>query len=267
MNGYELSRCFWDWAFENPDKMRPQHAAIYFFAIEHCNRLGWKEKFGFPSQMAMDAVGISKYQTYSKYLRDLVDLGFIKMVQQSKNQYSSNVISIISALPKNGNALDKALIKHGSKQREGRGVSEGVSDGSIDKQVNKETIKPINNNMSFEKPKDDSYKKVTEFLNLKTGKNFKHTSAKTQTLINARLKDGFTVDDFRTVILKKVYDWSNTENDIYLRPETLFGTKFEGYLNQKVSIKDKKQELKENPQDRILRELLESETEHLKIDR
>lgn len=145
MNSYDLSRNFWDWAFENPELISPNHAAIYFFAIEHCNRLGWKEKFGFPSQMTMDAIGISKYQTYIKYFNDLVNYGFIKLIQKSKNQYSSNVISIIVAMPKKGKALDKALIKHGAKQTqkqpESMGQSKHESDGSINKQ---RTIEQIN---------------------------------------------------------------------------------------------------------------------------
>ena len=40
MTGYELSRDWFDFCFENPDKVKPTHAALYFFAIEHCNRLG-----------------------------------------------------------------------------------------------------------------------------------------------------------------------------------------------------------------------------------
>jgi hypothetical protein len=40
MNGYDLSRNFFDWCFENPEKVSPNHSAIYFFAIEHCNRWG-----------------------------------------------------------------------------------------------------------------------------------------------------------------------------------------------------------------------------------
>ena len=44
--------------------------------------------------------------------------------------------------------------------------------------------------------------------------------------------DGFTVDDFQTVITKKAKKWQGTDMAQYLRPETLFGTKFEGYLNQ-----------------------------------
>jgi len=66
--GYALSRAWFDFCFENPEKISPGHTAIYFFAIEHCNRMGWKEKFGFPTQMAMEAIGVKKYETYTKYL-------------------------------------------------------------------------------------------------------------------------------------------------------------------------------------------------------
>lgn len=77
-------------------------------------------------------------------------------------------------------------------------------------------------------------KEIIEYLNLVLGSKYKHTSTKTQGLIKARLNDGFTVDDFKTVIDKKYEEWKGTSMEQYLRPETLFGTKFEGYLNQKV---------------------------------
>jgi len=136
MNGYNLSRNFWNWAFDNPELISTNHAAIYFFAIEHCNRLGGKEKFGFPSLMVMDAIGIKKNQTYIKYFNELVNYGFFKLIQKSTNQYSSNIISLMYALPKKGTALDKAFIKHAAKQTE----SMGQSKVPVDKQVNKETI-------------------------------------------------------------------------------------------------------------------------------
>lgn len=140
MNSYELSRNFFDWCFENPEKINPNHTAIYFFAIEHCNRLGWRDKFGFPTQMAMDALGIKKHQTYIKYFNDLVEWKFFKLIEKSKNQYSSNIISLIFAIPKNGKALDKAIINHTAKQTESSGQSTGQSNSSIDKQIT------INNN-------------------------------------------------------------------------------------------------------------------------
>lgn len=141
VNGYDLSRVWFDFCFENPEKISPNHSAIYFFAIEHCNRLGWKEKFGFPTQMAMDAIGIKKHETYIRYFNDLVEWGFFKLVQKSQNQYSSNIITLVSAIPKNGKALGKAIRKHTEKQTQTNGESTGESNSSIDKPNN---LEPIN---------------------------------------------------------------------------------------------------------------------------
>ena len=49
------------------------------------------------------------------------------------------------------------------------------------------------------------------------------------------------IDDFKTVIDKKADDWIGTDMEKYLRPETLFGTKFESYLNQPEKKKQKSQ--------------------------
>ena len=73
---------------------------------------------------------------------------------------------------------------------------------------------------------------IVTFLNSTVGSNYKSTTGKTRKLIAARLAEGFTVDDFKSVITKKAKEWQNTDMAQYLRPETLFGTKFEGYLNQ-----------------------------------
>jgi uncharacterized phage protein (TIGR02220 family)/predicted phage replisome organizer len=81
------------------------------------------------------------------------------------------------------------------------------------------------------------YKTIISYLNEKAGTKYKPTTAKTKSAINARLAEKFTVDDFKTVIDKKCADWLGTEWEKYLRPETLFGTKFENYLNAKSSKK------------------------------
>lgn len=80
---------------------------------------------------------------------------------------------------------------------------------------------------------EESYKTIVSYLNEKAGTNYRHTTAKTRTAIHARLAEGFTVEDFKKVIDKKCADWIGKEYEKYLRPETLFGTKFEGYLNAK----------------------------------
>ena len=79
---------------------------------------------------------------------------------------------------------------------------------------------------------------VVDYLNQKAKSNFKATTKATQTKIRARLAEGFRVDDFKKVIDIKTAEWLDDANmSQYLRPETLFGTKFESYLNQKQAVK------------------------------
>ncbi len=87
------------------------------------------------------------------------------------------------------------------------------------------------------------YISIVDYLNIKANKNYKATTKKTQSLIDGRLKEGFTLDDFKKVIDNKIATWKGTEWEKYLRPETLFGNKFEGYLNEKNSIKETEESL------------------------
>ena len=139
LNSYQLSRTFFDWCFENPEKISPTHIAMYFFIIEHCNRLGWKDKFGLPTVMVKDAIGIRNFRTYAKTLNDLVEWGFIIMIEKSKNQYSSNIIAIVANAKAHTKAPAKALDKAMQKQIQ----KQSNSIVSINKQ---ETIKHITYN-------------------------------------------------------------------------------------------------------------------------
>lgn len=82
-------------------------------------------------------------------------------------------------------------------------------------------------------PKDTIYKDIIDYLNSKLDKNYKWDNPNTKELINRRLNEGFNKDDFKTVIDKKHTDWKGTKYEKYLVPTTLFGEKFESYLNQK----------------------------------
>ena len=76
---------------------------------------------------------------------------------------------------------------------------------------------------------------IVSFLNEKAKTAYRATTKKTQSLIKARLNEGFTIDDFKKVIEKKTRQWlDHPDMAKYLRPETLFGTKFESYLNEKI---------------------------------
>lgn len=141
MNGYDLSREWFDFSFENPDRVKPIHGIIYFWAIEQCNRLGWKKIFGFPTSFALEATGIKSYASYKKHFDELVDFGFIKVHQYSKNSVTSNIIELTfnakAGVKAKEKALNKALSTHASKQVK----SKRKSIDSIDKPINNKPIK------------------------------------------------------------------------------------------------------------------------------
>ena len=75
---------------------------------------------------------------------------------------------------------------------------------------------------------------IVEYLNEQLGTSYRSNTNATRKHIIARLKEGYTVDDFKKVIDLKTKEWRNTDMSKYLRPETLFGAKFESYLNSPV---------------------------------
>lgn len=111
-----------------------------------------------------------------------------------------------------------------------------------------EIRKKLTAEMTEESPKAskcsnaDKIAEIVAYLNAKAKTRYRASSDATARLINARLADGFTVADFKKVIDNKVAEWKDDgKMRNYLRPETLFGTKFESYLNaQAVSYKGKR---------------------------
>ena len=142
MNGYDLSRQWFDFAFEKTE-CKVQHTALYLWIVELNNRLGWKKEFGLPTNATMEGLGIGNRGTYAKTLSDLKDWGFIEIVQESKNQYQACIIKLclFNNEQAERQALDQALIRHSDKQ------SSGIDTGTvrIDKPRNNETNKQGNN--------------------------------------------------------------------------------------------------------------------------
>ncbi|PRS46418.1 phage replisome organizer N-terminal domain-containing protein [Bacillus sp. MZGC1] len=109
----------------------------------------------------------------------------------------------------------------------------------------KEEVRKKNKDILSGNPTDDPktqeseipFKLIINLLNKVTGKSFRHSSAATQRLIKARWNDGFRFEDFKTVILTKTNQWLKDDKmNKYLQPTTLFGTKFEGYLNEGAGV-------------------------------
>ena len=91
----------------------------------------------------------------------------------------------------------------------------------------------INNNTLVEQI---PFKEIIDYLNESANRQYRNVEANKK-LIRARFNEGYTLEDFKTVIDKKVNEWTNTKWEKYLQPSTLFGTKFDQYLNQK-GVKD-----------------------------
>ena len=84
------------------------------------------------------------------------------------------------------------------------------------------------------------YKEIIDYLNEKTGRNYKHTAIANQRVIKARMNEGYTLEEFKTVIDKKTVEWKNdVKMKKFLRPETLFGTNFDRYLNEDPESNEK----------------------------
>lgn len=77
----------------------------------------------------------------------------------------------------------------------------------------------------------DIAQKVIQYLNSTAGTTFELRGMVNLSVIDARIKDGYTISDFMVVVDKKVKDWKGTDWAKYLRPETLFGNRFHNYLN------------------------------------
>ena len=84
------------------------------------------------------------------------------------------------------------------------------------------------------------YQEIISYLNLKIGSNYRSTSKETRKHIKARFNEKYTLEDFYKVIDNMTAEWLGDEKmSRYLRPETLFGTKFESYKNWIPSNKPK----------------------------
>lgn len=168
--------------------------------------------------------GLSRHQQ-KKALDDLKEQGIVDIVIKgipAKRFIKFDVEKLANKFVKN---LHTGVLKSDKLD------SEKVTRNSNNINSNKETIIINNNNKDIYIPFDE----IISYLNNRAGTSYRSSSKKTRDLIKARYNEGFMLDDFKTVIDKKCIDWlSNNDMCKYLRPETLFGNKFEGYLGQKT---------------------------------
>jgi len=156
-----------------------------------------------------------KFSNATAMLQELIDLGIIK------HEKRHDKVEIVF--------LNKQydLLSENRKARQDAGSKGGKAKAKLKQ---KPSYKDKDNN----KDKDNIVNDIVSFLNIELGTDFKPTTKVTVDLINARIKEGYTFDDFKKAITTKKANWYNTDMAMYLRPSTLFGNKFESYLNESI---------------------------------
>jgi hypothetical protein len=203
-NGYDLSRKWFDFSFEHSE-VKCQHTALFMWIIELNNRLGWKEQFGLPTYATMEGLHIGNKRTYLAALGDLSKWGFIEIIKESKNQYSSTLISICRSKKATAlhTALDTALIQHSN----GIDHSIDTTTAPIDKQRNQETKKPRNNRVVFTPPSENDIYNLMGELNMKSGGKWPESKIVSE---SKNCFDHYTSTGWKTTGGAKIVSWEAT---------------------------------------------------------
>lgn len=207
---------------------------IYMTLVRHSN----ENSICFPSYRTIaQKSGCSERQA-KKVVKDLEKKKLIKKENRTKGnskEKESNVYIVLST--KVGSECDTQQVVnvvHNGGECDAQQVVNVVHSNKTN--INKTNLtNNIYSPKEEEKKKDDKeiYKRIVDYLNKAADKSFKSTTKKTVSLIDARLKEGFTEEEFYKVIDNKVLNWLEDDKmNAYLRPETLFGNKFESYLNE-----------------------------------
>lgn len=182
-------------------------------------------------------------EAVEKALKIFKELGLVEIVP-SGAIYIPNIAELVG---KSSTEADRKRIQRMRIDKERinvRQMSDKCQDIStpeieLDKEldIDKEKSNSKASNIEVNSQHSTVYKEIIEYLNLKAGTHYRSSTKATQRHIKSRLNEGYELDDFKKVIDVKTDDWlGNNEMAKYLRPETLFGNKFESYLNQDKTI-------------------------------
>lgn len=217
--------------FTNPLYMDISIAAKVTYALfkdrmELSRKNGWHDDNGdiylvYPSEQIEKDLNIA-HSTASKVINELRTVGLIDTVRQGLGK--ANIIYIKKFEIHTSESMKSEL-------QEVQNSYSNDTDGSDTKISDTKNI--LSGKPDYVKEREE----IIKYLNKQSGKAYRPNSDKTKRLISARLNEGFTVEDFKTVIDNKVSSWlGNKDMEKYLRPETLFSPKFEGYLNEKQCV-------------------------------
>ena len=251
-------------AFDKWEELHPLSDKAYrlwFKLMAIANASGWDEWLSVPLLKLKSELHTTSDQTVVNARNALVQAGRLE-VRKGKHGKSANyrLIPFVEAstgVPSGDNhgvdtGEDSGVSKlSGDNSGEDSGGLHGVNSGGLSGEDSGAYYKQNKTKPNQTKQKDtpltpqrgedgprpakttpDDVAEIVAYLNGVTGSHYKPTTPKTQKQIRARMREGFTVADFKKVIDTKNQDeWFVTGG--FMRPETLFGTKFESYLNER----------------------------------
>ncbi len=217
----------------------PNNSKLLWFTLMNiANKCGWSAWVGVSNRRLMYLLNFSNDRTLMRARDELINANLINYKKGKKG--SPGRYQIISFSSKN-TVQSEVQSTNNNKNTVQNTVNNTVK-STVNCTVQSTTI---NKHKQKHKPKTNKKTKakkaisadacaIIDYLNDITGKNFKKDTPATLSHINARLTEGYTVSDFKTVIDNKASDWLNDPKmSKFLRPQTLFSTKFEAYLNEK----------------------------------
>ena len=215
-----------------PNKLNLKGVPLEVFAIIYGFTQDGENEFTGSIQYLCDFTGASR-PTVIKSLRDLVELKYLIKTEFKTNGVKFNKYKVNLQITNEFIGGGKETLPGVKKFN--KGSKETLPGGSKETLPNNITDDNILNNIKY----------IIEYLNQKAGTHYRYTTPKTQKSLKTLLTGSqpYTVQECITVIDKKCSDWIGTEYEKFLRPETLFGGKFENYLNAKLSKRRTKPDL------------------------
>ena len=181
------------------------------------------------------AINKEKESAITSALKELKANGYLVVTKMMPNQTQSGRIEYIYDIFEQPNQFAKKqdVVNQGQEKQDTE--KQGVENQGLENRGQINNKKSNTEDEVKRKKEKENIKEIEhaiiEYLNLKAGTKYRASSKSTQMHVHARLEEGFTLDDFKSVIDKKCAEWIGTDFAQYLRPVTLFGAKFESYLN------------------------------------
>ena len=196
---------------------------LLFDRLELSLKNGWHDKEGnvfqyYTNDQLMIDLNCNSNKTIIKIKKELKDAGLMTEVRQGMNLPNRIYLEALNGSVEN-------------TFQEVQKVHLGSVENTLSEVQKVHTIKTENTKTENNNNKLLICKEVISYLNLKAKKNFKVDTASHHKFIKARLKEGYTLEDFKKVVDIMSAKWIGTEYEQYLQPQTLFGNKMDNYLN------------------------------------